>query len=81
MESSINSVMHNPKHQRPEKPPVAKPVLSRWISDDDPKPSVNVNYSKVPSCRAISGIALFDKCTVAIWNKLLEDQSSPTVNL
>ena len=30
-----------------EKPPVAKPLRSRWIPDDDPKPRVNVNYRKV----------------------------------
>ena len=31
-----------------EKPPAAKPLRSRWIPDDDPKPRVNVNYRKVP---------------------------------
>ena len=31
-----------------EKPPTAKPLRSRWIPEDDPKPRVNVNYSKVP---------------------------------
>ena len=31
-----------------EKPPAAKALPSRWITPDDPKPRVNVNYRKVP---------------------------------
>ena len=31
-----------------EKPPAAKPLRSRWIPDDDPKPRVNTSYKKVP---------------------------------
>ena len=30
-----------------EKPPATKPLRSKWIPDDVPKPSVNVSYSKV----------------------------------
>ena len=30
-----------------EKPPAAKPLRSRWLPNDDPKPRVNVNYRKV----------------------------------
>ena len=29
-----------------EKPPTAKPLRSRWLSDDDPKPKVNTSYKK-----------------------------------
>ena len=28
-----------------EKPPTAKPLRSRWLPDDDPKPRVNANLS------------------------------------
>ena len=28
-----------------EKPPAAKPLRSRWLSDDDPKSSLNTNLS------------------------------------
>ena len=31
-----------------EKPPAAKPLRSRWLPDDDPKPRVNTHYNKVP---------------------------------
>ena len=31
-----------------EKPPAAKPLHSRWIPEDDPKPGVNTSYKKVP---------------------------------
>ena len=31
-----------------EKPPAAKPLRSRWIPEDDPKPRVNTSYKKVP---------------------------------
>ena len=31
-----------------EKPPDAKPLRSRWLPDDDPKPRVNTSYRKVP---------------------------------
>ena len=31
-----------------EKPSAAKPLRSRWPPDDDPKPSVNTSYKKVP---------------------------------
>ena len=31
-----------------EKPPAAKPLRSRWIPDDDPKPRVNTSYKTVP---------------------------------
>ena len=31
-----------------EKPPAAKPLRSRWIPEDDPKPRVNTHYKKVP---------------------------------
>jgi len=31
-----------------EKPPAAKPLRSRWIPPDDPKPRVNVSYKRVP---------------------------------
>ena len=31
-----------------EKPPAAKPLRSRWIPDDDPKPRVNTGCKKVP---------------------------------
>ena len=30
-----------------EKPPAAKPLRSRWLPDDDPKPRVNTHYNKV----------------------------------
>ena len=30
-----------------EKPPAAKRLRSRWLSDDDPKPRVNTSYKKV----------------------------------
>ncbi len=30
-----------------EKPPAAKPLLSRWIPDDDPKPRVNTSLSRL----------------------------------
>ena len=36
-----------------EKLPAAKPLRSRWIPEDDPKPRVNVNYRKVPRQFAI----------------------------
>ena len=31
-----------------EKPPAAKPLRSRWIPDDNPKPRVNAIDKKVP---------------------------------
>ena len=31
-----------------EKPPAAKPLHSRCIPEDDPKPRVNAIYKKVP---------------------------------
>ena len=31
-----------------EKPPAAKPLRSRWVPDDDPKPRVNTSYKTVP---------------------------------
>ena len=31
-----------------EKTPAHKPLLSRWLPDDDPKPRVNASYKKVP---------------------------------
>ena len=40
-----------------EKPPAAKPLRSRWIPEDDPKPKLNASYNKLPSCFSISGIA------------------------
>ena len=30
------------------KPPAAKPLRSRWIPEEDPKPRVNTHYKKVP---------------------------------
>ena len=30
-----------------EKPPAAKPLRSRWLPDDDPKPRVNASYKKM----------------------------------
>ena len=41
-------LMLKSKQDQPGKPPVAKPLPSRWIPEDDPKPRVNVNYKKVP---------------------------------
>ena len=43
-----------------EKPPAAKPLPSRWISEDDPKLRVNVSYKIVLICFSISGIASLD---------------------
>ena len=43
-----------------EKPPAAKPLRSRWLPDDDPKPRVNVGYKIVLACFSISGIALLE---------------------
>jgi hypothetical protein len=31
-----------------EKLPAAKPLRSRWIPEDNPKPTVNTSYKKVP---------------------------------
>ena len=31
-----------------ERPPAAKPLRSRWLSDDDPKPRATTSYKKVP---------------------------------
>ena len=44
-----------------EKSPAAKPLRSRWLPDDDPKPRVNASYKRVPICFSISGIASFDR--------------------
>mgnify|MGYP000438504982 CR=1 FL=1 len=44
-----------------EKPPAAKPLRSRWPSDDDPKPTVDNGYEKAPSCFSISGMASLDR--------------------
>ena len=41
-------LQRRPKIQTPEKPPNAKPLRSRNIPDDDPKPRVNTNYKKPP---------------------------------
>ena len=43
-----------------EKPPAAKPLRSRWLPDDDPKPRINVSYKIVLTCFSISGIALLE---------------------
>ena len=39
------------------------------------------NYTKVPICFSISGIASLDRWPLSIWNKPLENLSFPTVNL
>ena len=44
-----------------EKPPAAKPLRSRWITEDDSKQRVNTSYTKVPICFSTSGIASLDK--------------------
>ena len=61
MEKRHKSLLGNSKQAQSEKPPAAKPLISRWIPDDDPKPRVNVNYRKVPICFSISGITSLDK--------------------
>ena len=48
MEKRHKSLLSNSKQAQSEKPPAAKPLLSRWIPDEDPTPKVNVNYRKVP---------------------------------
>ena len=48
MENRHKSLLRKPKQKQLEKPPAAKPLRSRWIPEDDPKPRVNVNYRKVP---------------------------------
>ena len=44
-----------------EKPPAAKPLRSRWIPDDDPKPRVNANL-----------IQLFDTRTDTFQQRFLD---------
>ena len=34
-----------------EKPPAAKPLRSRWIPDDDPKPRVNASLIQLSDTR------------------------------
>ena len=48
MEKRHKSLLSNSKQAQSEKPPAAKPLRSRWIPDDDPKPRENASYSKVP---------------------------------
>ena len=48
MKKIDKSLLKNPKQKQSEKPPAAEPLRSRWIPEDDPKPRVNVSYSKVP---------------------------------
>ena len=57
MEKRHKSLLSKRTQKQSEKPPAAKPLRSRWCSEDDPKPKVNVDYSKVPICFSISGIA------------------------
>ena len=34
-----------------EKPPAAKPLRSKWIPDNDPKPTVNTSLSQLSDTR------------------------------
>jgi hypothetical protein len=43
MENRHKSLLRKPKQKQLEKPPAAKPLRSRWIPEDDPKPRVNVS--------------------------------------
>ena len=48
MEKRHKSLLSNRTQKQSEKPPVAKPLRSRWIPEDDPTPRVNTHYKKVP---------------------------------
>ena len=48
MKKIDKSLMLKSKQEQPGKPPAAKPLRSRWIPEDDPKPRVNVSYKRVP---------------------------------
>ncbi len=42
------SLLSKRKQEKTAKPPAAEPLRSRWKSEADPTPRVNVNYKKVP---------------------------------
>ena len=43
------------------KPPAADPLRRRRIAEDYPKPRVDNDYKKAPSCFSISGMASLDR--------------------
>ena len=48
MEKRHKSLLSNRTQEQIGRPRAAKPLRSRWIPEDDPTPTVNVNYRKVP---------------------------------
>ena len=48
MDKIDKSLLSNRTQKQSEKPPAAKPLRSCWIPEDDPTPTVNVSYKKVP---------------------------------
>ena len=48
MEKLDKSLMLKSKQDQPGKLPAAKPLLSRWIPEDDSMLRVNVNFRRVP---------------------------------
>ena len=51
MEKRHKSLSNNRTQEQTGKPPAAKPLRSRWIPDDDPKPRENASLIQLSDTR------------------------------